>query len=67
MNKIIKLSEIDSFKNHPFSVVNDESIKELAHSIKENGLINPLIVTQSKLEIVLTNCVSMIKLNHILR
>lgn len=48
MNKIIKLSEIDSFKNHPFSVVNDESIKELAHSIKENGLINPLIVRKKE-------------------
>ena len=25
----IKLSDIDEFKNHPFRVVNDDSIKEL--------------------------------------
>ena len=40
----IKLSDIDSFKNHPFRVVNDDSIKELSNSIKENGLIDPIIV-----------------------
>lgn len=40
----IKLSNIDGFKNHPFRVENDESIKELSNSIKENGLIDPIIV-----------------------
>lgn len=40
----IKLSDIDSFKNHPFRVENDDSIKELSNSIKENGLIDPVIV-----------------------
>lgn len=40
----IKISDIDSFKNHPFQVNNDESLKELAESIKKNGLLNPLIV-----------------------
>lgn len=46
MNNIeeVELSKIDSFKNHPFLVNNDESLKELAKSIKENGLLNPLIV-----------------------
>ncbi len=43
MNEI-KLSNIDSFKNHPFLVNNDNSLKELADSIKNNGLLNPLIV-----------------------
>ena len=42
--KIIKLSEIDSFKNHPFLVQEDEALYELMDSIKENGLLNPLIV-----------------------
>ena len=41
--KKIKLCEIDSFKNHPYKVENDDLIKELAKSIKDNGLIDPLI------------------------
>lgn len=40
----IKIKDIDPFKNHPFLVNNDDSLKELAQSIKENGLLNPLIV-----------------------
>ena len=42
--KKIKLENIDSFENHPFKVNNDESLKELSKSIKENGLLNPLTV-----------------------
>ena len=44
MNNIIKLKirEIDSFKDHPFKVVNDDSLMQLAQSIKEN----PLMETQ---------------------
>ncbi len=46
MKKITKidLSMIDSFKNHPFRVENDESLNELKSSIRENGLLNPLVV-----------------------
>ena len=40
----ILLSKIDSFKGHPFHVNNDVSLKELANSIKENGLYTPLTV-----------------------
>jgi len=40
----INLDEIDSFEGHPFSVNKDDSLKELVHSIKENGLLNPMIV-----------------------
>lgn len=40
----ILLSKIDSFKDHPLHVNNDESLKELANSIKENGLYTPLTV-----------------------
>ncbi len=40
----ILLSAIDSFKDHPFHVNNDDSLKELANSIKENGLYTPLTV-----------------------
>lgn len=46
MKKIcrIKLKDIVDFKEHPFLVNNDESLEQLAVSIKENGLLNPLIV-----------------------
>jgi len=40
----IKLSNIDSFENHPYKVENDVNLKELANSIKNNGLLNPIIV-----------------------
>lgn len=48
MSEIIKVSldKIDSFRNHPFKVNNDESIKELMGSIKENGLLYPLVVRE---------------------
>ena len=42
----IKIENIESFKNHPFLVNNDDSLMELAKSIKENGLLNPLIVRE---------------------
>lgn len=46
MEKIcrIKLKDIVDFKEHPFLVNNDKSLEQLAVSIKENGLLNPLIV-----------------------
>lgn len=46
MKKIVKidLNMIDSFENHPFRVENDESLNELKSSIRENGLLNPLVV-----------------------
>lgn len=40
----IKLSDIDSFENHPFKVNKDDSLNELITSIRENGLLNPLVV-----------------------
>ena len=50
MNRVekIDLKMIDSFKDHPFHVNNDESLKELASSIKENGLLNPLTVRKKE-------------------
>lgn len=50
MNKleIIELSKIDGFKNHPFKVENNESLKELRNSLKENGLLNPLVVRKKE-------------------
>ena len=46
--ELLELSLIDSFRNHPFLVQEDESLFELMDSIKENGLINPLIVRKKE-------------------
>ena len=40
----IKLTDIYSFKNHPYIVRKDESFNDLKLSIEENGLLNPLLV-----------------------
>lgn len=40
----IPLSQIDSFPDHPFKVLNDDAMTELVQSIKERGLITPAIV-----------------------
>ncbi len=46
MRKLVKLElwDIVSFKDHPFKVERDESFKELLESIKDNGLLEPLLV-----------------------
>ena len=41
----VKLKDIDNFKNHPFLVVQDDSLSQLSTSIKENGLLK-LIFTK---------------------
>ena len=38
---------IDAFKNHPFRE-EDEALNELRNSIKENGLLNPLVVRRKE-------------------
>ena len=40
----IELGRIHSFKNHPFKVVDDEKMETLVESIRENGILNPVIV-----------------------
>ena len=46
MRKLVKLElwDIVPFKDHPFKVERDESFKELLKSIKDNGLLEPLLV-----------------------
>ena len=41
---IIKLDELVPFDNHPYKVIDDDSMDELAESIRVNGILNPLIV-----------------------
>ena len=40
----IPLDDLHAFKNHPFRIVNDEKMEELADSIRENGVLVPGIV-----------------------
>lgn len=42
--KDIDISLIDSFKDHPFKVNEDLSFFELKQSIKNNGLLNPVVL-----------------------
>ena len=43
----IPLTEISAFENHPFRVIDNEDMQELANSIKLNGVINPAIVRET--------------------
>ena len=43
----LRIDDIDSFKNHPFLVRDNEDMSELVESIKENGLLEPCIVRPS--------------------
>lgn len=40
----IKIEKFHPFENHPYKVLDDESMKELVGSIKEYGLLNRIIV-----------------------
>ena len=42
----IPLSEIDDFPDHPFYVRNDEDMDQLVESIKERGIITPVMLRQ---------------------
>ena len=39
----IPLSELYTFKNHPFRVVDDENMEEMVESVKEYGVLVPAI------------------------
>ncbi len=40
----IDIRRISAFKNHPFKVIDDEKMSDLVESIRENGILNPVIV-----------------------
>ena len=42
--RTIPINQIEEFKNHPFKVKNDEEMKNLVESIKEYGVLNPILV-----------------------
>lgn len=41
----LSLVELTPFQNHPYKVIDDEEMKQLMESIKENGVLTPIIVT----------------------
>ena len=54
---IIKLEDLKPFEDHPYKVIENESMTELTDSIKEHGILNPLLVrplegTDGKYEII---------------
>ena len=40
----IEISSIDDFPNHPFKVINNDDMKQKVESIKENGVLLPVII-----------------------
>ena len=40
----ISLSDIDDFPKHPFKVINNEEMRQMAESITENGVLVPTLV-----------------------
>ena len=44
----IKINEITDFPNHPYKVLDDDEMLEMSESIKENGVIHPVIVRAKK-------------------
>lgn len=41
--RIVEISKIKDFPNHPFLVKDDESMSQLVNSIRINGVLNPVI------------------------
>jgi ParB family chromosome partitioning protein len=41
---VIPISSIQQFRNHPFKVMDDDRMKELVQSVKDNGILNPVLV-----------------------
>ena len=44
----IEIVRIHAFPNHPFKVLDDERMDTLVESIRENGILNPVIVRPDK-------------------
>ena len=46
--KYLSLNDLHDFKDHPFQVKDDEDMKKLVESIKEQGVLDPAIVRHRK-------------------
>jgi len=42
--KIISINKLHAFENHPYKVQDNEEMESLAESIKEHGIVSPVIV-----------------------
>ena len=42
--KIISIDKLHAFENHPYKVQDNEEMEALAESIKEHGIVSPVIV-----------------------
>jgi len=42
--EMIQVDKLKTFENHPYKVEENEEMEMLTHSIKENGILSPLIV-----------------------
>ncbi len=42
--KVLELSQLHSFERHPFKVLEDEKMQDLIDSVREYGILNPLLV-----------------------
>lgn len=43
----IEIARLTTFKNHPFKVLEDERMESLVESIKENGVLSPILVRKT--------------------
>ena len=41
--KDVALSELHAFKNHPFKVIDDSKMEEMTESVKQYGVLVPVI------------------------
>ena len=46
--KKIDLKDIKNFEGHPFGVELDDDMQKLIESVKENGVLNPVLVRPNK-------------------
>lgn len=46
--RVVPLSAVKDFPNHPFQVKDDDSMQELIHSIEVNGVLNPVIARKTE-------------------
>lgn len=46
--QILPLNKMSSFPNHPYKINEDDELEDMANTIKENGVIHPIIVRPKK-------------------
>ena len=48
--RVVPIKYIDDFPDHPFKVVDDESMEQLIRSIDLNGVLTPVIARKKKMK-----------------